>query len=192
VTKLDSKLYVVYWESDTVNVYTSQHPYKQLHSIHINGLSFPTSVAACSINSCLYIADLGACVWRLRTDGKVDKWLETVRVLSVSVTSDGHVVTVIAVASGKPNAEWYGVVDIYNQVGVKLTRLRFPYSIVNPCHVIPTISKSFIVCYGLTTQLQQVCEVNNEGAIVKSYGNLPGHDKGQLNTPEHIAITPDE
>jgi hypothetical protein len=193
LTKLNRRLYVIYWESDMIRVYMSEPSVTELPSIHINGLKYPTSIAACSINSCLYVADLDSCVWRLRADGKIDKWLET-NVMSVSVTSDGRVVILTYVEGPDSSEVWHGGVVIYNQQRIKLTSLQFPHSsIVCPWHAIQTVSKTFMVCLGLTnTELNQVCEVNNKGAIVKSYGNSPGHNKGHFNTPEHIAMACDE
>jgi hypothetical protein len=58
LTTLDNKLFVVYFESATIYVYTRHSPYTQLTNIHVNGLKQPTDIAACSINSCLYVPDM--------------------------------------------------------------------------------------------------------------------------------------
>jgi hypothetical protein len=84
-------------------------------------------------------------------------------------------------------------VDIDDTLGVKLSSLQLPGEIVYPRHVIQTVNKSFIVCHGeRDTDLHRVCEVNNEGVTVKSYGGLRGSDLGHLDWPRYIALDREE
>jgi hypothetical protein len=189
LTTLDNKLFVVYNKSATICVYSAQTPYTQLtnDNIHIYGLKNPQDIAACSNNSCLYVADglgkaTGGCVWKVKTDHKVDKWLEGVEwVQSLAVMSEGHLIMLI---KSEPDR-----VDVYNSDRVKLSSLQLPRDIEQPQHVVQTVNKSFIVCHGpyRDTGLHRVCEVNEEGVIVKSYGGSCGSELGQLSVPVYIA-----
>jgi hypothetical protein len=181
LTILDKKLFVVYRESDTINVYATQKPYTKLANILVNGLNNPGDIASCSINNCLYVADLGGgCVWKVR-EGKVEKRLKAGHVQRLSVTSEGHIVMLVS--------EPYGV-DVFDTDGVKLSSLLLPRDLGQPWHVVRTVNKSFIVCHteSYDSRWHRVCEVNNEGVLVKSYGESPGSKSGQLDWPRHIAL----
>jgi hypothetical protein len=134
----------------------------------------------------LYVPDWGSGVWKVKTDHKVDKWLEGVgSVRSLSVTSEGHIVVLV-------RSEDRYRVDIYDTDGVKLSSLQLPPDIEAPWHVVQTVNKSFIVCHGgRDTELDRVCEVNNEGVLVKSYGGSPGSEL-RLDRPRYIALDSEE
>jgi hypothetical protein len=138
----------------------------------------------------LYVADwVSGCVWKVKTDHKVDKWLEGVgSVWSLSVTSEGHIVVLV-----RGGGRGRGRVDIYDTDGVKLSSLQLPPDIEAPWHVVQTVNKSFIVCHGglIDTELHRVCEVNNEGVLVKSYGGSRGSEL-RLNRPVYIALDSEE
>jgi hypothetical protein len=188
MTTMDNKLFVVYDQSDTIYVYTTQPSYTELAKVHVNGLQTSVDIAACSINSCLYVADSGSeCVWKVKIDEvKVDKWLKGVRTAqSISVTSEGHIVVLIL---SVPQSR----VDIYDTDAVKLSSLQLPCTI--PRRVLQTVNKSFIVCDGSgpSDTEQRVCEVNNEGVVVKSYGESRGSHLGQLYMPWYIVLDSEE
>jgi hypothetical protein len=161
----------------------------------------------------LYVPDWYSCVWKVKTDHKVDKWLEGVgSVGSLSVKSEGHIVVLERIygEDDKPvrsedgddeeradvmlsrSRTVIGRVDIYDTDGVKLSSLQLPPDIETPWHVVQTVNKSFIVCHGVSvTGLHRVCEVNNEGVRVKSYGGSPGSEL-RLDQPQYIALDSEE
>jgi hypothetical protein len=179
---LDNKLFIVYMWSNTIFVYNTQQS-----NICISGLKSPVDIAACSINSCLYVADMDGSVWMVKTRGKVSKWQECIEgVQSLSVTSEGQIVMSVSVLSGP------GRVDIYNSNGVKQAFFYLPTDVIAPQHVVQTVNKSFIVCHGRGTGPHQVCEVNDKGVKVKSYGESRGSKFGQLDAPKYIALGGEE
>jgi hypothetical protein len=192
LTTLDNKLYIVCKKSDTIHVYAAQPPYTQLTKIHVIGLKSPQDIAACTINSCLYVADsCSQCVWKVKTDHKADKWLDVENAVSLSVTGKGHIVmlTAVDVQGGGVSRTWLGVVKVSDTDGVILSVKKLPCDIVNPWRVMQTVNKSFIVCHGdRATKLNRVCEVNIDGNIVKTYGGLRGSQPGQLSTPRHFML----
>jgi hypothetical protein len=192
LTILDNKLFIVCSKSDTIHVYAAQPPYTQLTNIHVNGLKSPQDIAACTINSCLYVADsCSQCVWKVKTDHKVDRWLDVENTASLSVTWNGHIVVLTAVdVQGRGvSRTWLGTVEVYHTDGYILSVMKLPRDIVNPWRVIQSVNKSFIVCHGdRATKLNRVCEVNTAGDIVKSYGGLRGSQPGQLSTPRHFML----
>jgi hypothetical protein len=198
LTKPHDKLYVVYLESDAISVYIAyQQAYTRLPDIHINGMKNPVDIAACINSGGLYVSDVGSdCVWRVKADRKVDKWLHVQNVVSLSVTSDGRLVMLIATdLQGKsPNVTWHGRLEVYSPGGVPLTKITLPADILNPRHAVQTASGTFIVSHGnKDTALNRVCEVTSDyGVIVASYGHQPGSEPGQLNTPFRIALDSEE
>jgi hypothetical protein len=137
----------------------------------------------------------GHCVWKIKTDHKVDKWLNVEKVVTLSVTSEGHIAMLIAVdvRGGGVSSSWFGTVTVYDTDGVKLSSMKLPRDIVNPGRAMQTANKSLIVCHGdRATELNRVCEVNNEGVAVKSYGGSRGSQIGQLITPLHFALDSEE
>jgi hypothetical protein len=182
LTSLDNKLFVVYDLSPIIYVYATQSSYIQLAYIHVNGLSDPWDIAACSINNCLYVGgkdDVGShCVWKVKTDHKDFKWLERFGSgQSLSVTSEGHILMLVRSEPHK--------VDIYDTGGIKLQSLHLPRDITSAWHAVQTANKHFIVCHGYDKGQHRVCEVNNEGVIVKSYGGSAGFEF-RLRGPERI------
>jgi len=190
--KLNNKLYIAHYEPTTLSVYTSTPPYTHQHNIHTQQLAIITNIASCSINNCVYVAAGSRGVYRVTTDKQLVPWLQNVGVAGrVSVTSDGRIVVRIAtdVQGSAPNYTWRGRVEVYNPAGVRLTILKLPHDIVNPLHVVQTANKSFIISHGNhRTELNRVCEVNNEGVIVASYGGPRGSGLGQLHTPDHVTL----
>jgi hypothetical protein len=196
LTKLNNKLYVVYNEYDTINVYMAQQPFTQLPPIHINAMKRPTDMSACSINNCLYVVDYGSnCVWRVNTYNKVDKWLQDTNALRLSVTLEGQVVLLIAtdVQGSVGNRTCHGRVEVYNAAGLKLSVIKLPNNIINPYSVIQSANKTFIISHGDNdTEQQRVVEVNNEGKIIASFGGSRGSGLGQLYGPYDIVFDSEE
>jgi len=140
----------------------------------------------------VYVAAGGSGVYRVTKDNKLVSWLQKVGVAQrVSVTSDGRIVVLIAthVQGSEGSQAWRGRVEVYNSAGVRLTILKLPHDISNPWHVVQTVNRSFIISHGdKDTQQNRVCEVNNEGIIVASYGGPPGSGLRQLHLPVHLAL----
>lgn len=197
LTKLTNRVYIVYRKSDTISVYNSeQQPFTQLRSIHVNGMKDPTDMAASVNSNCLYVADwVSRCVWRVRADHKVDKWIDGVNALGLSVTSEGHLVILIVtdLQGSRANVTCRGRVEVYGVDKLKLTVLKLPHDVGNPWRALQTSANTFIVSHGTEwTALHRVVEVNNEGSIVTSHGGPRGNGMGQLDSPYHIALDADE
>jgi hypothetical protein len=185
LTTLHNKLFIVYELTPIIYVYTIRQPYTKLANIHIDGIENLQDIAACSINSCLYVADLvSSGVWKAKTDYKFDPWKAEVKnVRSLSVTSEGHVVVLVL---SEPNAR---KVYIFDSNGDELSTIQLPDNILNPYYAVQAVDKSLIFCHGAgDTELHRVCEVSNEGIIGKSYGGSRGCELGQLNQPTYMAL----
>ena len=195
LTKLDNALYVIYRKSDTINVYTAQQPYTQLRSIHVNGLKIPTALRpALSTTACMLltmgVAGSGKwrsitlqssglrskircpCLWR-RMDALCCCWR-----LMYSAAENTARVTVEWKCTMQLASDWQSS----NCQTALLTRIT--------SYKQPTSLSLFVT--ETETELNRVCEVNNEGNIVTSYGGSRGSGLGQLDAPAHIVLDSEE
>ena len=195
VTTLNNKIFVVYYESSFIVVYMSQEPYTRLPNIPINGLKYPSVIAAGS--SCLYVSDVGA-IWRVKAaDSKVDQWLSGVKAASVSVTSEEKLVLLVWVdvqgSVEERTLSWHCEIHIYSPGAVKETVIKLSRDIIGPLSAVMTQRKTFIVSYGLTWhEMNRVCEVDMTGRTLKAFGSAPGKAVGQLNYPRHVSLDNEE
>jgi len=191
VTTLNNKIFVVYDKSSFIVVYMSQQPYTRLPNIPINGLKYPSDIAAGS--SCLYVSDVGA-IWRVKAaDSKVDQWLSGVSAVSVSVTSEEKLVLLVVVDTQgsveERTASWRSEIHIYSPGAVKETVIKLSRDITAPHCAVVTQRKTFIVSYGIEWhEMNRVCEVDMTGRTLKAFGSAPGGAIGQLNAPRAVSL----
>jgi len=197
MTTLNNKIFVVYYELPFIVVYMSQQPYTRLPNISINGLKFPTDIAAGS--RCLYVSDSPcAAIWRVKAaDSKVDQWLSGVKAVSVSVTSEEKLMLLVMVdgqgSYEERNVTWRGEIQIYSRGAVKETVIKLSPDITAPLCVVMTTRKTFIVSYGEKWHdMNRVCEVDMTGRMLKAFGSTPGDGVGQLNAPLNVLLDDDE
>ena len=197
VTTLNNKIFVVYRESSFIVIYMSQQPYTRLPNIPINGLKYPSDIAAGS--SCLYVSDgRSVAIWRVKAaDSKVDQWLSGVEALSVSVTSEEKLVLLVAVdvqgSVQERTSSWGGEIHIYSPGTVKETVIKLKRDIIAPLIVVMTQRKTFIVGYGAEWhEMNRVCEVDMTGRTLKAFGSAPGGAIGQLNAPYCVSLDDEE
>jgi len=197
VTTLNNKIFVVYHELPFIVVYMSDEPYTRLPNISINGLKFPSDIAAGS--SCLYVSDTGsATIWRVKAaDSKVDQWLSGLQAASVSVTSEEKLVLLVVVdvqgSVEERNYNYRGEIQIYSAGAVKETVIRLSPDTTCPLSVVMTTRKTFIVSYGYRWhEMNRVCEVDMTGRMLKVFGSAPGEDVGQLNTSAGVSLDDEE
>jgi len=197
VTTLNNKIFVVYHESSFIVVYMSQEPYTRLPNISINGLKYPSGIAAGS--SCLYVNDDGSvAIWRVKAaDSKVDQWLSGVGAASVSVTSEEKLVLLVWVdvqgSVEERTLSWRGEIDIYSPGAVKETVIKLSRDIIGPFCAVMTQRKTFIVSYGMPWhEMNRVCEVDMTGRTLKAFGSAPGDAIGQLNGPCGVSLDEEE
>jgi len=197
VTTLNNKIFVVYSMLSFIVVYMSQEPYTRLPNIPINGLKYPSDIAAGS--SCLYVSDIGSgAIWRVKAaDSKVDQWLSGVYAVSVSVTSEEKLVLLVVFdlqgSRELRKSLRHGEIHVYSPGAVKETVIKLSRDIIAPLCAVMTQRKTFIVSYGLPWhEMNRVCEVDMTGRTLKAFGSAPGEAVGQLNGPGHVSLDDEE
>jgi len=95
VTQLGDIMYVVCFESPIIKMFTADTLSPLSERIHVEGMKNPWDIVACHNDHQLYVADYGGdCIWRVSVDDKsYVKWLTTVNVISLSLTSQHLLVT---------------------------------------------------------------------------------------------------
>jgi len=95
VAQLGDIVYVVWFLSPIIKMFTADTLSPLGERIHVKGMISPADIVACHNDRQLYVADLGGgCIWRVSVDDKsYVKWMTTVDVMKLSPTSLHLVVT---------------------------------------------------------------------------------------------------
>ena len=193
VTQLYDEIYVVYLGSPTILVYKAQEPFNRLDDVVVSEIKEPWDMAACWIARCLYVSDgKEKCVWRVKIcfGGKmlVDKFIERVDALSVSVSTDGHV----SVVADRKDIAIRGIF-VYSPDGEITTVIDLKgYGLQQPAYAVRTSTGSWLVANGYDdAALHCIYELTAGGHILDKYGGQRGSGDGKLNRPFHLALTDD-
>ena len=194
VTQLYDEIYVVCYKSPSILVYKAQEPFSRLNDVVVKEMKQPWDIAACWIARCLYVCDRKEkCVWRVKIcfggEILVDKFIERVDVVSVSVLTDGHV----AVVADRKDIATYGIF-VYSPDGEITTVIDLKgYGLQQPTHAVQTSTGSWLVTNGAyyDAALHCIYELTADGHILDKYGGQPGSGDGQLNRPWHLALSDD-
>ena len=144
VTCLNNIMYVVYGESSTIRLYSTD-TYSPLDVvINIQGMIDPSDMAVCSDDRQLYIGDKDYCIWRVSADDhSYVQWLPTesttdIQLLwSLSVTSRRLVVTT---TSPTPCLRQYSTTD--RQL---LHHIPLPHYVTGLGHAVETTRQTFVI-----------------------------------------------
>ena len=167
VAELNDNVYVVVFDSNTVNVFERKSSYNRLEDIVIKEMKNPRDMAADFTRGHLFIADgEGQCVWRVEINDKANdercpwnkvnghedggvemmkavKWADVKGVpRSVSVTATGDVLVLVNDSNCKELTVFDNEGKNVGTFSLKSTALR------DPLHVIPTSIDKFLVCHG--------------------------------------------
>src|SRR6218665_25032 len=87
---LQDHMYLIYDDTNTVYVHSSDHPYELLSQIVHEEIKDPWYIVASVEHNCVYIAELSA-IWRLvRNDEECEEFLHDIQPEYISVTEEGH------------------------------------------------------------------------------------------------------
>jgi len=144
ITCLDNKLYVVYWSSHTIRVFTSDSLSK-VSVITVAGLQDPEDIVACRDDHQLYVIDIHSFIMRVSAMNPSDQemWLtgdsEVYGFHTLSLRSRRLLVT-------SPQS---GSLRQYSTTNRQLLRvIKFPDSVVVLNHAVETTRGTFVICHG--------------------------------------------
>ena len=185
VTQMESKFYVVCFYKSTIFIYDDT--FGDRKQFEVIGMEDPEDMVACKRCRCLYIVDdsyKGNLLWRVNVSVKgyqVDKFLESVRINTLSVSPDGRLMFL---------SRWNDLLLIYGPDGRKLAKWDLSkYGFENSLHAVASPSGGFILCQSHGSQ-HQICRVDANFALQETYGGTPGDDPGHLDSPSYLAVDP--
>jgi len=147
VTQLGDIVYVICWVSPIIKMFTADTLSPLSEGINVEGMKNPTDIVACHNDRQLYVADRGGgCIWRVSVDDKsYVKWLMTVRVFSLSLTSHHLLVT-----------SYFRSVRQYSTTDKRQLRdVLLPEYIKEVYHSVESSRQTFIVAYRGTSRDEQ-------------------------------------
>jgi len=144
VTQLDDIMYVICHVSPIIKMFTADTLSPLSERIHVEGMKNPYDIVACHNDHQLYVADYGGdCIWRVSVDDKsYVKWLTTVNVFSLSLTSQHLLVT-----SLPHSVRQYSTTD-----SRQLRDILLPEYMKFVSHSVESLRQTFIVAHRGTAQ----------------------------------------
>jgi len=144
VTQLGDIVYVVCLGSPIIKMFTADTLRPLSERIHVEGMRDPWDIVACHNDRQLYVADEGGgCIWRVSVDDKsYVKWLTTVDVFSLSLTSQHLLVT-----SYPRSVRQYSTTD-----SRQLRDILLPEYMKYVKHIVESSRQTFIVAHRGTSQ----------------------------------------
>jgi len=158
------------------------------HKLIITGYMQLFTMVACQRNECLYISDVGKMsIYKYDPRRKIvcNRWNVGRRCRGLFVTRKYSVL-----------ATFYDdkLLQEYSSDGSLIGEILLDRSMGGPIHCIQRSSNEYVVSHFIPgndpscTSKHGVCIVNNQGAILKSYGGLQWLGYGHFNQPCYMAI----
>ena len=215
MAELDGNIYATLNLAQTIIVFATRQSFRRLDDISIDKMADPSDMAACPTNGHLFISDWkGHCIWMVKIDISDDHeisdakpiscvaipWLEKAEEVgsprSISVTKDGVVLFVDAdSAKGELNIYSPENQEPLAVVNLKDRGMNWVWHAIGSQANTQTIlndgkpANTYIVSHGYQKPgLHRVCEIDENGEILKEFGEQCGNKPGQLCKPGHLAM----
>jgi len=184
ITVLDSMLYVVSQDSNSISVYSATE-FQFLKHFAVDKLVNPSDIISCKFNKCLYICDWGktTLIHRVKVSEEMAhfNWSTDKDFGCLSVTSE-HTILLAGYVSNRlkeytSNGELIRSIELEND-------FKPWHSIKLDCNNV-----HYVICQGDTSsKYHRVCLIDFHGEIKNSFGGVAGSDKEQLHGPYHMAV----
>jgi len=188
VTSVDDELFVLLERNnDQVAVY-SINDYQLLHLLNVPGFKqqWSNDMTSCVRHKCLYMSDrYNSCIHRYDlASSATSKWSVPGSPRGLSVTLSGN----LLVTCYEPNK----LVELSADSGQCVREITLQADIKVPLQSVQLTTGQFVVCHGTSDEdLYQVCVVDDDGKVTRSYGGQRDRDVGQLDYPYHLAVDKD-
>ena len=189
VTSVDEQLFVLLQRNtNQVAVYSIDN-YRLLHHLHVphfvpdnhNDLTSCVGLR----HKCLYMSDRGdKCIHRYDLDTSViSQWEVPSSPTGLSVTSS----CILLVICQYPNT----LLELSAESGQHIRKIALQSDIVRPWHGVQSTTGQYVVCHGSYHGLHRACIVDDDGRLIRSYGDKHGSNSDQLKMPTHAAVDKD-
>jgi len=112
----------------------------------------------------------------------VSKWSVPGKPCGLSVTPGSC--NLLVPCNGNPSK----LVELRADSGQLVRKITLQSDIKGLLHAVQLTTGQYVVCYGLSDDIHQVCMVDAEGKVTRSYGGGYGSGVGQLDYPCHLAV----
>ena len=182
ITALESVLYVVSQDSNSISVYSAAECVF-LRMFRVDRLANPNDIVSCKYNNCLYICDWGENrIFRVKVSEETEQmdWSTGRDMGCLSVTNE-HTILMAGHLSSKlkeytPKGELIRSIELSNDV--------------KPWHAIKLgcNNTNFLICESNNgSSFHRVCLIDLNGKVQNSFGGVAGSDVEQLCGPYHLA-----
>jgi len=180
VTSLGDDVFVARYNSEQVEVYDAVTLTLQ-RRLTVPGLGrWPSGLAACPNNNCLYASDFHISVHRVELSGSnaVKKWSMAGGPAGLSVNSEHNLI----VACYEANK-----LQEYTTHGSLVREICLQAAVTQPWHAIQLSTGDYVVSQ--YKSLGVVSVVGVDGQVVRSYGQSQTSDVGPMKYPISLAVT---
>ena len=187
MSKLSDKYFILYEESNKIDIFEAGRPYRRASTVTIDGANPGDlrDIAACEVSRCVYVTDCGQmCIWRFDSNSEnIASKFTTLNGIprALSVTSNGR----LLVIERKHNR-----VYILNKEGKVERFLEMPEDMHYIHHAVETSRDTLLVCHGnVDFRLHRVCELSITGKdVIKSFGDKCDHGPANLSCPVYFTV----
>jgi hypothetical protein len=185
VAQAGNKIYIIYEETNIINVFSNEPPFESLKTIAINDLKEPKDIVACNETLQLFVGDGAGAIWRMNIESDNNEFVKIgdIKVDSMSLTS----LRLLVITNSWP--AWLYVYDIGDRDTFKQqSETKLPEAVCSIArHAVQSSSGTFFVshCNSLSNK-NQVSEVSLNGEIMCSTS-----DKLNLSCPTRLAMASD-
>jgi len=181
VTSVGDELFVLLCQDNQVAVY-SINDYTLLRRLNLSELEgdYNNDLTSCVRHKCLYVSDFDdSCILRYDlASTTTTKWSVPGKPRGLSVTRSCNLLGTCR----SPNK----LVELSVDSGRCVREITLQSDIKWPRHAVQLTTGQYVVCHG-----HQVCIVDDDGRVTRSYDGQRGSDVGQLNYPCHLAVDED-
>jgi hypothetical protein len=165
VAQVDNKIFIVYSEFNTIDVFNDRRPFERLKPIIVNDLKDPRDIVACNETLQLFIGEYGGDIWRV--DDKSTDFNKFIKhkdgLWSMSLNSQRLLVT---------TDSWPGSLCVYGvENGEQLQFIQLPETTFSHTyHAIESNNNTLFVIHR-NPQLnnrRQVSEIDSVGQLIRS------------------------
>ena len=157
VTQLDNVIYVVCWNSTSIDTFTADTLRRLPVKCHVKGMKYPCDIVVCRHDRQLYVTDgfHNCCIWRVSVDDhSYVKWLTlslTDRFRELSLTSRHLLVT----SPEPPTVRQYSTTN-----KELLCVVQLPQYVEYLFHAVETTHDTFVISHRGTSQDKEQCAVS--------------------------------
>lgn len=191
MTSVEEQLFVLLQRNTNQVAVYSINNYRLLHHLHVPHFmpDNQNDLTSCRVRlryKCLYMSDShNKCIHRYDLDScVVNKWeVSSATPMGLSVTSSCSLLVICQ----RPNT----LLELSAESGQHIREIKLQSDIERPWRGVQLTTGQYVVCHGSYNSLHRACIVDDDGKVIRSYGDKHGSNIDQLKMPTHAAVDKD-